>query len=43
MLQGAAVELEDRCSGPSFWMFLFHFGCLKPFLELSLKLEENFF
>lgn len=41
MLQGTAA-LEGRASGSLFWMFLFHFGCLKPFLELGVKLEENF-
>lgn len=41
MLHGAAA-LKGRGSGFSFWMFLFRFGCLKPFLELGLKLEENF-
>lgn len=41
MLQGAAA-LEGWGSGSSFWMLLFHAGCLKPFLELGLKLEENF-
>lgn len=41
MIQSTGA-LEGRGSGSSFWTFLFHFGCLKLFLELGLKLEEFF-